>query len=348
MKGLGKKVVALAAVAALAMTSLIGCGKAESVDNNEVALVVSGTEVTAGVANFYIRYQQSAVESMYASMLGDDMWKLQMSEDSDETYEDSTKESIVEDLKEMYVLKAHAADFNVSLTEEELSAIEAAADAFVVANDAEVLAKVSGEKEIVVEVLSLLALSDKMYDAMIADVSTEVTDEEAAQKKMAYMSFSKTTTDDSGVSVELTEDELADVKKEAEDFLTEAKSAGNLEAYAETQSQTASTLTFDAETTSLDTAVITAADALEENAFADLIETDDAYYVVQLTSAFDEEATATEKENIVITRQNEEYNTKLESFLEEAEVTVNQEVIDKISLHNLAVTAKVEEEETEE
>ena len=86
MKGLMKKAVALTAVVAMAMTSLIGCTKAESVDNNEVVAVVNDTEIKAGVANFYIRYQQSAIETAYASMLGADMWSLQLSEESDETY----------------------------------------------------------------------------------------------------------------------------------------------------------------------------------------------------------------------------------------------------------------------
>lgn len=345
MKGLMKKAVALTAVAAMAMTSLIGCTKAESVDNNEVVAVVNDTEITAGVANFYIRYQQSAVETAYASMLGADMWKLQLSEESDETYEESTKSDIIEDLQEMYVLMQHMEDYKVALTDAETAAIDKAAEAFVKANKEDVLAKVSGEKEIVAEVLKLLTISDKMYDAMVADVSTEVADEEAAQKKLQYVRFSKTKTDANGNSVELSEKEIADVKKEAEAFLTEAKSTGDLEAVAAAKELTSYPVTFDAESTTVDEKVIKAADKLGEKEYAELIDTDAGYYVVQLTSLFDQEATDAKKASIVTERQNEKYNLELEGLMKEAKTSVNEEVLEKISLHGLAVTSKIEETE---
>ena len=344
MKGLLKKIVALTAVAAMAMTSLIGCG-AKSVDNNEVVAVVNDTEIKAGVANFYIRYQQSAIETAYASMLGEDMWSLQLSEESDETYEESTKANMIEDLQEMYVLAQHMADYNIALTDEEVAAIDAAAAAFVEENSADVLAKVSGEKEYVAEVLKLLAISDKMYDAMVADVNTEVSDDEAAQKKLQYVRFDKSTTDENGAAKEMTEEEIADVKKEAEAFLAEAKSTGSLEALAGVKELKSYPLTFDSKSTTIDEKVIKAADALGENEYAEVIDTDAGFYVIQLTSLFDREATDAKKESIVAERQNEKYNLVLEGFVEAAETSVNQEVLDKISLHGLAVTAKKEKEE---
>ena len=345
MKGLMKKVVALTAAATLAMTSLVGCG-AESIDNNEVAAVVNDSEITAGIANFYFRYQQSAIEEVYASLLGDDMWSLKLSDETDETYEQSTKASMMDDLTEMYILEDHMADYNVTISEEALAAIDKAAEAFVAENSADILAKVSGEKEIVAEVLRLLAISNDMFNAMVADIDREVSDEEAAQKKLQYISFSKTETHEDHEH-ELEDDDVAKSKKDAEDFLAEAKSAGSLEAYAAVVELNSYSLTFDAETTSLDEAVIKAADALGQNEFSDVIETESAFYVVQLTSLFDEEATATEKENIIIERENERYTELVEELIEASEVTVNQEVIDKISLHGLAVTAKVEESEEE-
>lgn len=344
MKGLLKKVVALTAVAAMAMTALIGCG-AKSVDNNEVVAVVNDTEITAGVANFYIRYQQSAIETAYASMLGSDMWSLQLSEESDETYEESTKANIITDLQEMYVLEQHMADYNVTMSDDEMAAIEAAAAAFVEENEADVLSKISGEKEIVAEMLKLLAIGDKMYDAMVADVSTDVSDEEAAQKKLQYVRFSKSKTDENGATKEMTEDEIADVKAEAEAFLAEAKSTGSLEALAGVKELKSYPFTFDAESTSIDEKVIKAADALGENEYAEVIDTDAGFYVIQLTSLFDQEATDAKKESIVAQRQNERYDLVLEGFMEEAETSVNQNVLDKISLHGLAVTAKIEKEE---
>lgn len=344
MRGLGKKVVALAAAAGLAMTLLVGCSS--SVDNSEVAMTVGESEVTAGVANFYLRYQQASLESYYTSMLGEDVWTMEYSEDV--TFEDNAKETSMNALQQLYILSNHMEEYNVTLTDEEMAAIDEAAAAFAEANTDEVKKLISGAKEIVAEVLRLLTVSEKMYDAITADVNTEVSDEEAAQKKLQYTVFSKTNTLEDGTTEDMSEDEVAALKKEAEEYLKGAKSSGSLEAYATAEEKTSSSLTFDAETTTLPTEVITAADQLKEGEFAELIETDTAFYVVELTSIFDEEATQTEKENIALERKNEKYTMVAENWANETEINVNKEVTDKLSIQAVKVTTKAEETETEE
>ena len=49
MRGLRKKLVALAAVATMVMTSLVGC--AGSVKDSDVVATVGDAEITVGVAN---------------------------------------------------------------------------------------------------------------------------------------------------------------------------------------------------------------------------------------------------------------------------------------------------------
>lgn len=344
MRGLGKKVVALAAAAGLAMTLLVGCSS--SVDNSEVAMTVGESEVTAGVANFYLRYQQASLESYYTSMLGEDVWAMEYSEDV--TFEDNAKETSMNALQQLYILSNHMEEYNVTLTDEEMAAIDEAAAAFAEANTDEVKKLISGDKEIVAEVLRLLTVSEKMYDAITADVNTEVSDDEAAQKKLQYTVFSKTNTLEDGTTEDMSEDEVAALKKEAEEYLKGAKSSGSLEVYATAEEKTSSSLTFDAETTTLPTEVITAADQLKEGEFAELIETDTAFYVVELTSIFDEEATQTEKENIALERKNEKYTLVTENWANETEINVNKEVTDKLSIQAVKVTTKAEETETEE
>ena len=84
----------------------------------------------------------------------------------------------------------------------------------------------------------------------------------------------------------------------------------DIETVASELGVTVNTLTFDSETTSPNTDLIAAADALEnEGDVTDLIETDSGIYVGRLTSLLDREATDQEKENIISERQNEQYNS---------------------------------------
>ena len=346
MRGLKQKSVALLAVAAMALGSLTGC--AASVDNSEVVATVGVSKITAGVANFFVRQQQVSVESMF-SMYGmeDKSWKMDIGEGK--TYEESVKDGVMESLQELYILKNHMADYKVELTKDEEAAIEAAADAFLKANTKEVLEKVSGEKDIIVEVLQLMTIQKKMYDAIVADVDTEVSDKEAAQKAMQYMFYATTSTDQTtGASIPLSDTEKEAKKTEAETFLAKAKENGDLEAYAKEAGTESKKATFDAKSTSPDEAVIKAADALKKGEFSEVIETESGYYVLQVTSLLDREATDTKKESIVTERQDAKYTEVFEALKEETKISVDEKLWKKISLYGLKVTEKQVEEEKQE
>lgn len=344
MRGLRKKLVALTAVAAMIVTSFTGC--AASVENSEAVATVNKVDITAGVANFYTRYQQAQTENMYA-MYGMDtknIWDMEVSDGM--TNEESTKKNIMESLQKLYLLKEHMADYKVELTDEDNEAIEKAAAAFVKANSKEVQEKVSGQKDVVTEVLELLTISEKMYDAMVADVDTTVEDKEAAQKAAQYVLFATTTQDaTTGQSTPLSDEQKAAKKTEAKNFLDKAKENGKIEAYAKEVSLEAKKVTFDKDSTALDAKVIKAADALELNAFSDVIETDAGYYVLQLTSELDREATDAKKDEIVQERKDKKYNDIVDGWKKEAKIEVFDKVWKKISLDKLGVTIKEEKKE---
>ena len=94
-------------------------------------------------------------------------------------------------------------------------------------NELEAKELVSGETEYVERVLTLLTIQKKMTDAVTKDVSTEVSDEEAAQNEYAVCKFSRyTTTDEEGNSKTLTDEEKAALKETAAAFRGRCKSGG--------------------------------------------------------------------------------------------------------------------------
>lgn len=342
-----KKVVALLLVAMLVIISAVGCAKEkeEALDESAVLMTVGDIEVTAGVVNFYTRYQQSLIESVYASYMGEDVWTMEMEDGV--TYEESMKEAIIELLQETYILAGHAADYNVSLTEEDLAAVDAAVAEFEKENKENVREKVSASKENIVEYLKAFTLGKKVGEYMKKDIDLEVSRDEAAQKRLRYVVYSKTTVQD-GATVDLSDKEIKELKKEAEAFLKGAKANGSLEAYAKETETESTAFTFDADTSGLDKAIITAADALKENEFAALMDVEDGYYVVQLESEFDSDATDKEIKNILKERGQERYNELLEQWKKEVKITVNEELWAKISLDALKVNFKNMDEGTTE
>lgn len=92
--------------------SLTGCG---SLKDDAVVVKAGDEEITAGVANFYARYTQAQYETYFASYFGgDDMWTKNASDGK--TYEESIKETLLDDLKNMALLEKHMKDYDVKLT----------------------------------------------------------------------------------------------------------------------------------------------------------------------------------------------------------------------------------------
>lgn len=326
--------------------AVTGCSG--SIDTEAVAATVGDEEITLGVANFYARMTQGQYETYYAGMMGmtgEDMWAQEIEEDK--TYEESVKDSIMEDLQDMYIISQHAQEYEVSLSDDEKDAIREAAKEFDELNTAETKEYVSGYRKDIEKYLELATIRVKMEEKMKEGVDEEVSDDEAAQKAMKYVYFSYSSTDESGNAVDLSEDEKASLKTQAQELAERVAAGEDISAVAEEMGQTASDLTFDSESTGPDENLIAAVDAFDtEGACTDPIESENGIYVGQLTSLLDREATDLEKTNIVEERKQEQYDSLLGEWRDATDIEVNKKVWNKVDFGSLGVTI-ITPEETE-
>lgn len=331
----------LTAAGALALTSLTGC---TSFDNDDAVATVGKEGIPAGVANFYARMQQAQYETYYAPMMGttgEALWQQEMEEGK--TYEESTKETLLLNLENLYLIRQHAEEYEVALTEEDTKAIEEAAKKFDEDNALEEKEAVSGYKKYIEEYLELVTIQSRMDPKMKEGVNEEVSDEEAAQKSMKYVYFPYSTTDADGNTKDLTEDEKKELKKTAQTFADTLKvsETKDIDALAQKGGYEVKTTTFDSESTAPNADLVKALDALTtEGDVTDVIESDYGIYVGKLTSLLDREATDTEKTNIVAQRKQEQYDSLLADWRKETEITENKKVWNKIDFEKQGVTAK--------
>ena len=345
----GKKAAVVTAAGVLAAMSATGCSS--SLNPDAVVATVGDEDISLGVANFYTRMTQGEYETYYASMMGttaEDMWTQEVDEQGT-TMEEQLKDNIMQSLQNMYLMSQHASDYDIALTDEEEQAISDAADQFVADNTEEVRNTVSGNKEDVQKVLELVTIQSRMTEAMQEGVDEEVSDEEAAQKSMDYVLFSYTTTDDSGNSTEMTDEEKENLAATAQEFANQVKNGTDMTDAAEADGVEVQTATFDSESTTPDADLIAAADALENGGdVTDPVETDSGIYVARLTSLLDRDATDTEKETIVEQRRQDQYNSLLEEWRDAAEIDVNERNWNKIDFTYQGITIVTPEEETSE
>ncbi|PXV91104.1 foldase protein PrsA [Lachnotalea glycerini] len=339
-RNIGRRLVGAAAGVLACATMITGC--AGSVDLNKAVAVVNQEEIPFGVAKFYAKMQQATYETYYGAMFGDNMWDQQISDGV--TFEDSTLESILEELKEIYIVDQYADEYNVALTEEEKTNIDTTAKAFVEDNNAEALEEMGANEEILKEYLTKYTLKSKIENEIKAGADTEVSDEDAAQKTFSYVLVSTSgTTDESGNTVELTEEEIAAKKAEAQAIVDASLTSGDFDTAVTDAGKTASTASYGKDDDAgMDAAVITAADALSEGETSQVIETDSGYYVIHLTSAYDEEQTQSRREEIISERQDTLYSDTYTQWKDASEITVNNKIWKKINFdEKITVTSNV-------
>lgn len=361
MNRLNSRIAAGVLAAFLAAGTLAGCGK---LDGTKTVATVDGETVTLGLASYMIRDQQAQTESYYqmlAQSYGIDASGSLWDEKGDDgkTYGESAKDDVMDNIKSLYAMKAHAADYDVTISEEEQAKIQEAAKTFMEENDAAALEELAVSESDIVTYLELMTYRQKMHDPMVADVDQEVSDEEANQTRitMAKVSTQGTEKDDDGNTIDLTDEEKSDKKWLAEQLLEKILASDNTEVDISALAGEISediTVTSPAFTTAggedqvLDQAVRDAALKLEESQVApEVIEGEDGYYVIRLDKMLDEDATENKRASIISEREQEAYNNLLEEWEEAADMKIEESVWKKLKITDSKSFIYKTEEQTE-
>lgn len=332
-----KKLLPLLLAAAMGASVLTGCNNIKA---DAVGATLNGEEISLGFMNFMARYEQAVYDSYYGSMLGTDFWSQDLY-GSGSDMETTVKTQVAENIELLYLLEDHMADYGVELTDEELAAIDAAAEQFMKDNSEEAIEQVGATKEYVAEMLRLDTIQTKMSEAIAAEVDTEVSDEEAAQKTFSYVKISKTTTtDEEGNSVEYTDEEKEELKNTVNDYATKAQT--DFDGAAVEAGYTVSTYSYGSDESTFAEAVISQADEMKDGEISGVLEDDSNYYIIRMDSTFDEEATATKKEAIVSQRKSDHYTEVCEAYKEEATYEVNESEWKKVKFDELFTMKQVE------
>jgi parvulin-like peptidyl-prolyl isomerase len=340
-RNISKKIVGVAATVLACASLVTGCA---STNLNSAVAVVKGEEIPFGVAKFDAKMQQITYESYYGSMFGANMWNQKLS--GDETFGESTLKSILEDLEKMYVVDQHAGDYSIALTEEETAGIKATAAQFVADNDKKALEAMGANEEMITQYLTKYTIQQKVEAAIKAGADTNVSDEDAAQKTFSYVLVSTSgTTDASGNTTELTDEEKAAKKAQAQAIVDAVAGGTDFDTAVKAAGLTVSSASYGKDDDAgMDAAVITAADALEEGATSQIVEVKNGYYVLKLVSTFDQEQTDNRRTEIISDRQKKLYDDTYTQWKDASKITVDEKLWkkvnfeDKLTMVNTAAT----------
>ena len=263
MKNGWKRAAVVCLSAGLMMTTLAGCSKGSDFNAEATAITVNDSKLPAGVVNFAVRYMQVMTENLYMSLGITDPYSQDIF-GTGTTLGEETKDEMTQELSQAMLAEQKMEDYGVSVTDEDKQKISDAAAKFMADNDEETLKTLGATQETVERYLELSLIRSRMEPAMSADVDTEVSDEEAAQRKIQYVIFTvtdakneleaETETETETVAADAAEDETG---AEETEVATEA-SAAETEATTEARSaETELTTEAPAAETEGETAVLT-------------------------------------------------------------------------------------------
>ena len=262
MSRYGKRILAAGMCATMTMGLLTGC----SSSTGKTVAKMGDAKITLGEAEFMLRYNQAKTQGYLGALFGEGSNVFQQDlTGSGQAYGVTMKESVMNDLKNMILMEDHMSDYNVELTDEEKAAIEETAKEFLAENSKDVLKALAATEETVTRVLTLYTIQSKMQTAIEADVDTEVSDDEAAQKSIQYVYFTIPETESE--AEDTTEAESGSEEDTTEAATDTAEESG--ETVAETESETVSETETSGET---ETEAEETSEAVSENGTEDASE----------------------------------------------------------------------------
>lgn len=368
MRYIGKKIALGCLAGVLAATGLTGCSS--KMDGSSVAVTVNGEQVPLGVVSFMTRYQQAQTQAMYEMYFGganDGLWDQVSDEKTGETYGESARDDVVEQVEVMYLLREKAKDYDVKITKKEQKKITEAAKQFIEANSQATLENLAVTQADIETALELQTYEKKMFDPMVADVDTKVSDNEAQQTTVTYVTVEEKDTEEGGDSASDNEEKAkeATAKEKAQQILDEALATANADMDAiakdvdEELSATETHFTAnppekedDEEEEDIGGVPQSVQDVVKDLAdgevASELVEEDGTYYVVRLEKAFDEESTNEKKDSIISERKQDMYDDMIEDWKDKADIQVDKKVLKTLKVTaNRKFTFK-QEEETED
>ena len=346
-------VVTLAGVMAAGM--LTGCGS-KTLDGTKTVATIDGTDIPLGIVSLYARQQQEQTTAMYLSFMGsaDNIWDT--SDDSGETYGEQAVDSSLKAVELMYLLKEKAADYNIEITDDEETASADAASQFMSDNSEETIKELGVTEDQVKTLLELRTIQQKTHDSIVAEGNITVSDDEANQSSFTYVSIS-TSGDD------ITDDEKAEKKEQAQKILDKMKEDPTADmsevakevddSYSAVQGNFTVKESDDEDSSAYPEEVLTVLRGLTEGEVAyDIIETDTGYYVVRLDKVLDEDATASKRESLKSSKEEDYYTETTDGWLDDADVKEVKKVLKTLKITDshtfTAPTATPTPEVTEE
>ncbi|BBF44771.1 foldase protein PrsA precursor [Lachnospiraceae bacterium KM106-2] len=333
-----RKMICISGVSCLVALSAAGCSKnntnsesqAKAEDDKSTGSV-SFDDQMMKVGDKSVSYREVMIymlqlKNNYESGIGSEIWNFQV--DKNNTFSDVAKDEIVSQITELKVIAQQAEKLNIKLNKDEIDEINGNVVNYLKNVTKEDQKKYGITEDVVYQVLSDNYLAEKVFSISTNEVDTNISDDEAKQVKLQQLYVITNGQDKNGTTISMNEKDKKAALKRAKDLLKKAKKTDDFLSFAKSNSDIAE---IELELGKGDNKEIESqAFALKKGKLSDVIETSQGYVILYCVNPFDEDATASKKEEIIASRQNEVFRAKYKNWSKEYKVDVNSVKWNKI------------------
>ncbi len=247
-------------------------------------------------------------QNLYGTSYGVALWDQENATEELETY---VKDLTLNRLAKIITLSQLAGEKEISLTKEEQSRINEAAEAYFATLTQEELDYSQAKLSTIQTLYRHLALAEKLYATLISDIEEEVSEDEARVMEV-YLIY---------VTDEAVADTIATGLAAGKDFLALAGS------YNEAAATELELCRGD-----LPSEVEEVAYALADGEISDVISASDGYYVIKCINYYNQELTEANKAKILEQRKQAAFDDVYEAYVESKTSAFNQEVWEEVTV----------------
>lgn len=334
------------------MFSLAACGEQNEEpageENTTMVFQYGDNIVTKGEVYIYIRTVQERYELQY----GADVWQLTLPASGSDSVSmvDLTREEVVNEIVKVKTLVAHAEDFGIALTDEEITELQARAKSFYEGLTDEDISKMELTEYKIYQVFYENEIAGIVENKILEKNPVEISDENARMTTFYDMYFACYSIEENGQVVEYSEEEkqqqyenaLQACSTLATASIDEDKNAENIEKLAEYYKLDQAKEQTLAPSEILETYgedVYNLLYSMENGDYSSVVQTEYGYHVFQMISLTDTKATKANKDKMTSEAVKEEISSQLDTWQKEIDkdfsypASVNMEIYDTIEIN---------------
>lgn len=322
-------------MAVLLMIACIGCGDSSKEDAvttgflPDTVFTVADRRVSLAEWNLYALAQISEAEEMY----GSNIWDYPVDANGT-TLGEAMKEDIREQIVYIKIVSSKAAQFGLSVGEDEQIDINLQTEDFLSKLSDGQIQEYGITRDLVRSVYEDNLLAMKVYENLTLNIDTTTAEDEVRNMVLQYIMIMKDYESESGEFVKYSDEELAVMRAEAEALLREVQSDPEITRLDEINDERYSVMELIADRATLEEKlpedIPGIAFSLRQDEINGLYETEDAFFILDCVSHTDEETTNAARIKIIEARQKALFEEQYTGWENEAVVKLNYVVWDAI------------------